>query len=148
LVVWSTQFCDYLQHSKNYDKIYFYKILHFRLQHYHIDFEFYLSCKFIKSMVCPMMWILTSEESVELALDGINIPHGQWTSNIIIFYCSSKYVVTLCHKYCKYHLDEFDAQQYLWFFFILDENFIDFLYIRRESSQSGLICAYWTFVFS
>ena len=46
-------------------------------------------------MVCPMMWILTSEESVELALDGINIPHGQWTSNIIIFYCPSKYVVTL-----------------------------------------------------
>ena len=69
--------------------------MHFRLQHYHIDFEFYLSCKFIKSMVCPMMWILTSEESVELALDGINIPHGQWTSNIIIFYCPSKYVVTL-----------------------------------------------------
>ena len=26
-----------------------------------------------------MLWILTSEESDELALDGINIPYGQWT---------------------------------------------------------------------
>ena len=30
-------------------------------------------------MICQMLWILTSEESVELALDGINIPHRQWT---------------------------------------------------------------------
>jgi hypothetical protein len=28
-------------------------------------------------MVCHMLKILTSEKSVELALDGINIPHGQ-----------------------------------------------------------------------
>jgi hypothetical protein len=50
--------CLYGQHIyllptviQNYDKIYTYKILHFILQHYRIDFEFYLNCKFIKSMV-------------------------------------------------------------------------------------------------
>ena len=31
-----------------------------------------------------MLWTLTSEESVELALDGINIPHGQWTLIIVL----------------------------------------------------------------
>ena len=36
-------------------------------------------CKLIKSMVCHMLWILTSKEYDELALDGIIIPHGQWT---------------------------------------------------------------------
>jgi hypothetical protein len=27
---------------------------------------------------------LTSEKSVELALDGINIPHGQWTLLLVL----------------------------------------------------------------
>jgi hypothetical protein len=31
-----------------------------------------------------MLWILTSDKSVELALDGINIPHGHWT--LLLFY--------------------------------------------------------------
>jgi len=31
-----------------------------------------------------MLWILTSEESDELALDGINIPHGQWTLTLVL----------------------------------------------------------------
>jgi hypothetical protein len=33
--------------------------LHFILQHYHIDFKFYLNCKFIKSMVitCCGYWL-------------------------------------------------------------------------------------------
>ena len=31
-----------------------------------------------------MLWILTSEESVELALDGINIPHVQWTLTLVL----------------------------------------------------------------
>jgi len=32
------------------------------------------------------LWILTSDESVELALDGINIPHRQWTLILILSY--------------------------------------------------------------
>ena len=39
----------------------------------------HITCKLIKSMVCHMLWILTSEEFDELALEGITIPHGQWT---------------------------------------------------------------------
>ena len=31
-----------------------------------------------------MFWILTSEESIELTLDGINIPHGQWTLILVL----------------------------------------------------------------
>jgi hypothetical protein len=31
-----------------------------------------------------MSWILTSKESNELALDGINIPHGQWTLTLAL----------------------------------------------------------------
>ena len=46
----------------------------------------YLRCKFIKSMVCHMFCILTSEESIELALDGINILHRQWTLILILSY--------------------------------------------------------------
>ena len=30
-----------------------------------------------------MLWILTSEEFDELALDGITIPYGQWTSTFL-----------------------------------------------------------------
>ena len=33
-----------------------------------------------------MLWILTSEESDELALDGIIIPHGQWTLTLDLSY--------------------------------------------------------------
>ena len=33
-----------------------------------------------------MLWILTSEESDELALDVINIPHEQWTLTLVLFY--------------------------------------------------------------
>ena len=33
-----------------------------------------------------MLWILTSEESDELALDGNNIPHGQWTLTLVLSY--------------------------------------------------------------
>ena len=33
-----------------------------------------------------MLWILTSEESDELALDGINIPLGQWTLTLVLSY--------------------------------------------------------------
>ena len=43
-----------------------------------IWFLIYLRCKLIKSIVCHMLWILTSEEFDEFALDGIIIPHGQW----------------------------------------------------------------------
>ena len=68
---------------QNNDKIYNYKILHLILQHHYSDLS-YLRCKFIKSMVCHMFWILTSEESIELALDGINIPHGQWTLILVL----------------------------------------------------------------
>ena len=32
-----------------------------------------------------MLCILTSEESDELALDGINIPHGQWTLTLLSY---------------------------------------------------------------
>ena len=35
-------------------------------------------------MVCHMLWILTSVESDELALDGITIPHGQWILTLIL----------------------------------------------------------------
>ena len=35
-------------------------------------------------MVCLMLWILTSEEFDELALDGITIPHGQWTLTLVL----------------------------------------------------------------
>ena len=31
-----------------------------------------------------MLWILTSEEFDKLALDGITIPHGQWTSTLVL----------------------------------------------------------------
>ena len=31
-----------------------------------------------------MLWILTSVESDELALDGITIPHGQWTLTLVL----------------------------------------------------------------
>ena len=31
-----------------------------------------------------MLCILTLEESDELALDGINIPHGQWTLTLVL----------------------------------------------------------------
>jgi len=31
-----------------------------------------------------MFWILTSEESIELALDGISIPHKQWTLILVL----------------------------------------------------------------
>ena len=33
-----------------------------------------------------MLWILTSEESDELTLNGINIPHGQWTLTLVLSY--------------------------------------------------------------
>ena len=32
-----------------------------------------------------MLWILTSEESDELTLNGINIPHGQWTLTLLSY---------------------------------------------------------------
>ena len=35
-------------------------------------------------MVCHMLWILTSEEFVELTLDGISIPHGQWILTLVL----------------------------------------------------------------
>ena len=35
-------------------------------------------------MVCHMLGILTLEEFEELALDGITIPHGQWTSTFFL----------------------------------------------------------------
>ena len=35
-------------------------------------------------MVCHMLGILTSEEFDELALDGITIPHGQWTLTLVL----------------------------------------------------------------
>ena len=31
-----------------------------------------------------MLWILTSEEFVELTLDGISIPHGQWILTLVL----------------------------------------------------------------
>ena len=31
-----------------------------------------------------MLWILTSEESDELAIDDIFIPHGQWTLTLVL----------------------------------------------------------------
>ena len=37
-------------------------------------------------MVCHMLWILTSEESDELAIDDIFIPHGQWTLTLVLSY--------------------------------------------------------------
>ena len=43
-------------------------------------------CKLIKSMVHHMLWILTSEEFDELSLDGITIPHGQWTLILVLSY--------------------------------------------------------------
>jgi hypothetical protein len=33
-----------------------------------------------------MLGILTSEEFDELTLDGINIPHGQWTLTLVLFH--------------------------------------------------------------
>jgi len=35
-------------------------------------------------MVCHMLWILTSEEFDELALNSINIPHRQWTLTLVL----------------------------------------------------------------
>ena len=35
-------------------------------------------------MVRHMLWILTSEEFDKLALDGIAIPHEQWTLTLIL----------------------------------------------------------------
>jgi len=46
-------------------------------------------------MVCHMLGILTSEEFDKLALDDINIPHGQWTLTLVLSHCPSEYVVTL-----------------------------------------------------
>ena len=37
-------------------------------------------------MVCHILSILTLEEFVELALDGITIPHGQWTLIFVLSY--------------------------------------------------------------
>ena len=48
-----------------------------------IWFLIYLCFKLIKSMVCHILWILTSEEFNELALDGITIPHEQSTISIV-----------------------------------------------------------------
>ena len=35
-------------------------------------------------MVCLMLWILTSEEFDELALDDITIPPRQWTLTLVL----------------------------------------------------------------
>ena len=35
-------------------------------------------------MVYHLLWILTSEEFNELALDDINIPHGQWALTLVL----------------------------------------------------------------
>jgi hypothetical protein len=35
-------------------------------------------------MGCHMLGILTSKEFDELTLDGINIPHGQWTLTLVL----------------------------------------------------------------
>jgi hypothetical protein len=35
-------------------------------------------------MVCHLLWILNSDKSVELALDGISIPHGHWTLLLVL----------------------------------------------------------------
>ena len=37
-------------------------------------------------MVCHMLWILILEDSDELALDGINIPHEQWTLTLVLYH--------------------------------------------------------------
>jgi hypothetical protein len=37
-------------------------------------------------MVCHMLWILTSNKFIELALDGINIPHGHRTLLLVLFH--------------------------------------------------------------
>ena len=82
-------------------------------------------------MVCHMLWILTSEEFDELALDGTIIPRGLWKIAMVLshwlreeFYepqlgvvhYTSKmlsYLLSM-HKYCMYHIDKFDTWQYLW----------------------------------
>ena len=82
-VVWYTHLYGYLQWSKTMIR---YTIIKYCIWYYNITIVIwvYLRCKFIKSMVCHMFWILTSEESIELALDGINIPHGQWTLILVL----------------------------------------------------------------
>jgi hypothetical protein len=57
-----------------------------------------LSCTLVinslKSLVCHMLWILISEKYVEHALDGINIPHGQWTLLLVLSHKLIKSLMT------------------------------------------------------
>ena len=82
-VVLYTHLYDYLQWSKTMIR---YTIIKYCIWYYNITIVIWvhLTCKFIKSMVCHMFWILTSEESIELALDGINILHRQRTLILIL----------------------------------------------------------------
>ena len=100
------------------------------------------------------MWILTLEEFDELALDGITIPHGQWTIALVLSHWLRKnfmnlnlelFVIhqTCCNTYCQ-RISIVRIILWIWYltifmdFYILDENFIEFLsYI--DIDHTGII---------
>ena len=62
-----------------------------------------------------MFWTLTSEESIELAVDGINIPHGQWTL-----------ILVLSHKLLKEFNDSLLGS------FIIDQRKLFFTVLKEQ----------------
>ena len=97
-----------------------------------------------------MLRILTLEEFDELALDGITIPHGQWTIALVLSHWLRKNFMNLnlelfvihqicCNTYCQ-HISIVRIILWIWYltifmdFYILDENFIESLsYINIDS---------------
>ena len=136
--VWS--FVDYLQLSKTKWR---YGSPKFCIGDYNITIWFliYLKCKLIKSMGCHMLWILTSEEIDELVLDGIIIPHWQWKITLVLSHWLNFMNLNLelfvihqrcCNTHCQ-RISIIGIILWIWYliifmdFYILDENFIQFL---------------------
>ena len=123
--------------------------MHWRLQHHHIIL-IYLRCKLIKSMGCHMLWILTSEEIDELVLDGIIIPHWHWKITLVLSHWLNFMNLNLelfvihqrcCNTHCQ-RISIIGIILWIWYliifmdFYILDENFIQFLsYINIDSPE-------------
>ena len=103
-------------------------------------------------MGCHMLWILTSEEIDELVLDGIIISHWQWkitldlshwlnfmNLNLELFVIHQRCGNTHCQR-----ISIIGIILWIWYliifmdFYILDENFIEFLsYI--DIDHTGII---------
>ena len=103
------------------------------------------------------MWILTSEEFDELALDGIIAPHGLWKIALVLshwlreeFHERQLGLFVIHQRCCNTHcqcISIVGIILWIWYliifmnFYILDKNLIEFLsYINidsRESFQCG-----------